>query len=166
MRCGCGEPGCKDCALLQSRLHPGEHEMRLGVPHVRTVALVLTLAVGAGAFGHEASPFGEAGDASRPSRVVHVAMREVGTTLLFAPETIAVKKGEQIRFVVDNEGIFNHEFVLGTERSIAAHAVEMKQHPDMEHDDAHSLRIAPYMNGELLWRFTKPGRFEIGRASC
>ena len=133
--------------------------MRIGAAQIRMAALVAAFAAGTGAFGHEASLFGEAGDASRPARAVHVAMREAGTKMLFAPDTITVKQGEQIRFVLDNEGLFNHEFVLGTERSIAAHAVEMKQHPDMEHDDAHSIRIAPYMNGELLWHFTKRGRF-------
>ena len=133
--------------------------MRIGVAQVRMAALVIAFAAGTGALGHEATAFGETGDASKPSRPVHVVMREAGTKMLFAPDTIAVNKGEQIRFVVDNEGIFNHEFVLGTERIIAAHAVEMKQHPDMEHDDAHSLTVAPYTRGELLWRFTKPGRF-------
>jgi len=123
------------------------------------VGLVLALTASTGAVGHEATTFGEAGKPSKPSRTVHVTMREDGAKMLFAPDTIAVRKGEQIRFVVDNEGLFNHEFVLGTERGIAAHAVEMKKNPDMEHDDAHSLGLGPYTGGELIWHFTKSGRF-------
>jgi uncharacterized cupredoxin-like copper-binding protein len=112
-----------------------------------------------GAMAHEATAFGEAGKTSKPARTVHVVMRESGAKMLFEPDAIAVKKGEQIRFVVDNEGLFNHEFVLGTKRGIAEHAVEMKKNPDMEHADAHSLTVGPYTSGELVWRFTKAGRF-------
>jgi uncharacterized cupredoxin-like copper-binding protein len=61
--------------------------------------------------------------------------------------------------VLDNDGLFSHEFVLGTEQSIASHAVEMKKHPVLLDDDGHSLSVAPYMREESLWRFTKTGRF-------
>ena len=111
------------------------------------------------ALNHETLAFGEHGDPKRPSRTVHVVMREDGNKMLYVPDTIEVKKGEQIRFVVDNEGLFNHEFILGTERDIRDHAVEMKKHPEMEHTDAHSLTVGMMSRGELLWRFTRAGRF-------
>ena len=41
----------------------------------------------------------------------------------------------------------------------AAHAAEMKKNPDMEHADEHSLTLGMYATGELLWRFTRKGRF-------
>jgi len=108
---------------------------------------------------HEAGGFGEQGDPKKPSRAVHVIMREDGNKMLYIPDTIEVKRGQQIRFVIDNEGLFNHEFVLGTEEGIRSHAAEMKKHPDMQHHDAHSVQVAMYDRGELLWRFTKAGRF-------
>jgi uncharacterized cupredoxin-like copper-binding protein len=111
------------------------------------------------ALGHEASVFGKQGDPKKPSRAVHVIMREDDNKMLYVPATIEVKKGEQIRFVIENEGLFNHEFVLGTEEGIRSHAVEMKKHPGMQHHDAHSVQVAMYDRGELLWRFTKAGRF-------
>lgn len=111
------------------------------------------------ALGHGALAFGEHGDPNKPSRTVHVVMREDGNKMLYMPETIEVKKGEQIRFVVDNEGLFNHEFILGTERDIRDHAAEMKKNPDMEHHDPHSLTVGMLSRGELLWRFTRAGRF-------
>jgi uncharacterized cupredoxin-like copper-binding protein len=111
------------------------------------------------AVGHEAHAFGGPGDPNNPSRTVHVVMREDGEQMLYEPNAIEVKKGEQIRFVVDNEGLFNHEFILGTERDIRSHAAEMKKNPDMEHHDAHSLAVGMYSRGELLWRFTRAGRF-------
>jgi uncharacterized cupredoxin-like copper-binding protein len=111
------------------------------------------------AIGHEAHAFGGPGDPNKPSRTVHVVMREDGNKMLYVPDTIEVKKGEQIRFVVDNEGLFNHEFILGTERNISSHAAAMKKNPDMKHHDAHSLAVGMYSRGELLWRFTHAGRF-------
>jgi uncharacterized cupredoxin-like copper-binding protein len=123
------------------------------------LALALISMSPPGTLGHEGGLFGEQGDPKKPFRVVHVVLREVGNKMVYAPDRIEVKKGEQIRFVVDNEGLFNHEFVLGTEQGIRDHAAEMKMHPDMEHHDAHSLQVGMYDRGELLWRFTKAGRF-------
>jgi uncharacterized cupredoxin-like copper-binding protein len=130
----------------------------------RTSAAVVVLVAfsalsASGALGHEAHSFGESGDPNKPSRTVYVVMREDGNKMLYAPERIEVKKGEQIRFVVDNEGLFNHEFILGTERDIRNHAAEMKKHPAMEHQDAHSLSVGMLSRGEIVWRFTRAGRF-------
>jgi uncharacterized cupredoxin-like copper-binding protein len=128
---------------------------------VRAAAVVVALVSLsiAHALGHEALAFGEHGDPNKPSRTVHVVMREDGNKMLYLPDTIEVKRGEQIRFVIDNEGLFNHEFILGTERDIREHAAAMKKNPDMEHHDAHSLTVGMLSRGELHWRFTRPGRF-------
>jgi uncharacterized cupredoxin-like copper-binding protein len=93
------------------------------------VVVVFVLVWISRALGHEALVFGEHGDPKKPSRTVHVVMREEGTKMLYVPDSIDVKKGEQIRFVVDNEGLFNHEFILGTERDIRDHAAAMKKNP-------------------------------------
>jgi uncharacterized cupredoxin-like copper-binding protein len=133
--------------------------MRTMVAHMRTVATLFALTWALGALAHEDTAFGEQGDPKKRSRVVHVVMREDGSKMLYVPDRIEVKKGEQIRFLVDNEGLFNHEFVLGTEEAIEDHAEWMKKHPDMKHEDAHSLLVGMFDRGELLWRFTKTGRF-------
>ncbi len=39
-------------------------------------------------------------------------MREDGKKMLFEPAYITVHKGEQIRFVLNNDGTESHEFVL------------------------------------------------------
>jgi len=130
---------------------------RAGILLAVTAGFISTLPPGS--FGHDAGAFGEQGDSQKPSRAVHIVMREDGNKMLYVPDTIEVKKGEQIRFVIDNEGLFNHEFVLGTEHEIRNHAVEMKKHPHMQHHDAHSLQVGVYDRGELLWRFTKAGHF-------
>jgi uncharacterized cupredoxin-like copper-binding protein len=71
------------------------------------------------------------------------------------------RKGEQIRFVKDNDGLKNHEFVLATVENNRRHAELMKNYPDMEHHDPNAWRVAPYMRDELLWRFTTAGEFEF-----
>jgi uncharacterized cupredoxin-like copper-binding protein len=127
---------------------------------LRAAAVVAFLSLSfPAAAGHEAHAFGGPGDQNKPSRTVHVVMREGGNKMLYVPDTIDVKKGEQIRFIIDNEGLFNHEFILGTERDIRSHAAAMKMNPDMKHDDEHSLTVGMLSRGELLWRFTHAGRF-------
>ena len=110
----------------------------------------------------ERTDFGQQGDPKKPARTIEVAMRELDDgKMLFVPDRVEVRKGEQIRFVLTNEGQFNHEFILGTERDLMAHAVAMKANPHMEHDDAHSKLVAIYMTDELLWQFTKAGEFKF-----
>ena len=79
--------------------------------------------------------------------------------MLFVPDHVQVRRGAQIRFVLSNEGMVNHEFILGTPHDIQEHAKEMRKHPGMEHDDAHSRTLGMYGSDELVWHFTKAGRF-------
>jgi uncharacterized cupredoxin-like copper-binding protein len=108
---------------------------------------------------HEHTESGEPGNPREPTRVIQIVMREEGGKMLFAPDRIEVNEGEQIRFMLTNEGMVNHEFVLGTRKEIDEHAKEMKKHAGMEHDDAHSRTLGMYGSDELVWRFTKVGRF-------
>src|SRR5712691_11600515 len=78
---------------------------------------------------------GEPGDPNKPARTVKVAMVEQGNKMLYEPARIEVRRGEQIRFVVSNEGIFNHEFMLATVVENRRHGAMMKKHPDMQHED-------------------------------
>jgi uncharacterized cupredoxin-like copper-binding protein len=110
--------------------------------------------------GHEHFSAGEPGDPNKPSRIVKVTMLEDGKKMLFEPATVEVRQGEQIRFVLFNEGTWNHEFMLATEAENRKHAELMKRFPDMEHDDPNAKRLAPFESGELVWKFTKRGEFE------
>ncbi len=128
------------------------------------LASAVPAAAGPGAgHGHDHAHFsaGQPGDPKKKARTVHVRMREAGKQMTFTPARIEVRKGEQIRFVLENEGIYDHEFVLATRVENRKHADLMKKHPDMEHDDPNARRLSPYLNGEILWRFTKAGEFEF-----
>jgi uncharacterized cupredoxin-like copper-binding protein len=88
-------------------------------------------------------------------------MKEADGKMLFAPNKISVKKGEQIRFRVTNEGAIDHEFVLATLESNLKHAREMEKNPDMEHDEPNMKRLAPGKSAEVLWKFSEAGTFDF-----
>ena len=114
------------------------------------------------AHAHESFAAGRPGDSNKPARTIKVVMREDGKKMAFEPALIIVHKGEQIRFVLENAGTDDHEFVLATTEDNRKHAELMKKFPDMEHDDPNAKRLAPAAHGEILWRFTKP----VHPASC
>ena len=103
---------------------------------------------------------GEPGDPKKPARIVKVKMLEEGKKMLFDPAVIEVKRGEQIRFVLMNDGTEDHEFILATQKENRKHAEQMKKFPEMEHDDPNAKRLSPFNSTEILWKFTKRGEFE------
>lgn len=106
---------------------------------------------------------GQPGDPNKPARTIHVLMRDDGNeqNMRFEPALITVRKGEQIRFLLENGGTESHEFMLAMVAENRKHAQLMKKFPDMEHDDPNAKRLAMSERGELLWRFTKAGQFEF-----
>jgi len=106
---------------------------------------------------------GQPGDSTKPARTIRVLMHDDGNeqNMRFEPASIRVRKGEQIRFQLENAGTESHEFMLATVAENRKHAELMKKFPEMEHDDPNAKRLAMSERGELLWRFTKAGQFEF-----
>ena len=130
---------------------------------VAAVAFLLTTSAMSVTSAHESHgtfSAGELGDPKKPARVIKVKMFEDGKKMLFEPVRIEVRKGEQVRFVLENDGDENHEFVLATIKENQKHGELMKKFPDMEHDDPNAKRVQPTASGEILWKFTKKGEFE------
>jgi uncharacterized cupredoxin-like copper-binding protein len=126
--------------------------------------LVAALGLSTTDYAHErhlAFSAGEPGDPKKPARTIKVAMQEEGKKMMFDPAEIEVRKGEQIRFVLFNEGTESHEFVLATVTENRKHAEVMKGFPEMVHDDPNAKRVDVFNEGQLLWRFTKAGEFEF-----
>ena len=120
---------------------------------------------GPGDAGHshgESFSAGEPGNPKRPARVVQVTMREGDGKMMFIPDRLEIKRGEQVRFILTNNGELEHEFVLATTEENLQHAEQMKKNPDMEHDDPNAKRVAPKKKSEFVWKFSKPGQFEYG----
>lgn len=109
---------------------------------------------------HASFAAGEPGDPKKPAKIVQVEMFERDGKMLFKPERLEVKKGDQIKFVLRNTGELEHEFVLATTAENLEHAEEMKKKPEMAHDDPNGKRLSPKQSGEIIWRFTKAGEFE------
>lgn len=109
--------------------------------------------------GNAEVPYGEPGNASAASRDVVVTMTEGAGTMSFEPNRIEVRQGEQIRFVLRNDGELDHEFFFGTEQEVTDHAEMMRAMPDMKHVEANSLSVIAKGRGSLIWRFTKTGDF-------
>ncbi len=138
--------------------------------HLTLAALAGTLISGSalaapgGAAGHSHESFsaGEPGDPKRPARTIQITMREGDGKMLYAPERLEIKRGDQVRFIIVNNGALDHEFILATTEENLTHAEEMKKNPEMEHDDPNAKRVAPKKKREILWRFTKAGQFEYG----
>jgi uncharacterized cupredoxin-like copper-binding protein len=139
----------------------------------RTAALGGVVALGAGiavaapgapghSHSHDSFSAGEPGNPKRSARVVVVTMKEGDGKMMFVPSRIEIKRGEQVRFILQNVGELEHEFILATTKENEKHAEDMKKFPEMEHDDPNAKRVKPKEKKEILWRFTKRGTFEFG----
>ena len=115
------------------------------------------------AAAHDADHFsaGVPGDSKKLARTVTVVMSDDEGTMKFSPDRIDVKKGEQVRFIIQNKGALKHEFTLASVKDNDEHAKMMQKFPDMEHDDPNAKSVDPGKAAEIVWRFTKAGQFEF-----
>lgn len=105
-----------------------------------------------------ASAVGKPGDPAKVTRTMTVDMNDA---MRFIPAEINVKKGETIKFVVQNSGKIKHEMVLGSMKELKDHGEMMKKMPEMEHADANQVTVDPGKTGEIIWQFTKAGKFDF-----
>lgn len=113
------------------------------------------------AHAHEAaasSPAGQPGNPAKVSRTIQLVMDD---NMRFTPDTVAVKAGETVRFVVRNKGKLAHEMVIGPMDELKAHAEMMRSMPDMQHAEPNMLTLKPGKQGALVWRFDQPGTVDF-----
>ncbi len=96
--------------------------------------------------------------AEPPSGEIRVVLSD---TMRIAPDPIAVKAGEEITFVVTNEGVIVHEFFVGNEEEQAEHAEEMAM-GGMSHGHDNALSLEAGETGTLKMTFGEPGTLLIG----
>jgi len=136
--------------------------LRFVLPVILLSAALLTPPGRLGAHKGEHFAAGAPGDPNKPFRIVEVTMHEESQDhMSYTPASLAVKRGEQVKFVVRNAGAFVHEFVLGDQKGNLKHAALMRKFPDMEHDDPNGKTVQPQGTAEILWRFTRKGTFEF-----
>ena len=111
--------------------------------------------------GHDESfSAGEPGNPKKQSKIVRVTMGESDGKMLFIPARLEVKKGDQVKFVLRNDGELDHEFVLASTADNLKHAEAMKKNPDMTHEEPNGRQLGPKKTSEIVWKFTKAGEFE------
>lgn len=112
----------------------------------------------AGDKGGHPSSIGKPGTSKEVTRTVKVNMDDA---MRFNPSQVSVKRGQTIRFVLNNSGKLKHEMVLGSMQELTAHAEMMRKMPEMEHADENMVSVDPGKSGELIWEFTNAGKFHF-----
>ena len=77
-----------------------------------------------------------------PAKIVQVTREETDGKVLFVPARLEIRKGEQIKFVLRNNGELEHEFVSASSADNLKHAEEMKKRPDMAHEEPNGQQLA------------------------
>jgi uncharacterized cupredoxin-like copper-binding protein len=141
----------------------------------RIMACVLAVSLGfvTGALGHGDESHGNGGHQSaeehaanlgrpgNPHAVTRSIEVEMNDAMRFRPDSIRVKRGDTVRFIVRNTGKLRHEMVLGTMEELKEHAERMRQSPEMKHADPNQVSVLPGKTGELIWQFTSAGTFDF-----
>ena len=103
--------------------------------------------------------FGREGDPKKATRTVRVDMSD---KMRFTPDSLAIRQGETVKFIVRNRGKTMHEMVIGSMKELKEHAELMKKHPGMEHEEPYMAHVAPGKTETIVWQFTKAGEFNFG----
>jgi uncharacterized cupredoxin-like copper-binding protein len=133
------------CALIHCATASFAHE---NTPHKAKTTAVMK----------EQKDWGIAGDAKSVRRTITLTMSD---NMRFTPNTITVKQGETIRFVVNNQGKQLHEMVIGTKKELDEHAALMVKFPNMEHDEPYMAHVAAGKSQNMIWTFNRAGEFEF-----
>jgi uncharacterized cupredoxin-like copper-binding protein len=121
---------------------------------------------------------GRYGDAGKVSRFIDV----ICTDNVFSVKSLQVRDGETVRFVVRNDGIDPHEFVIGTVAEHAEHRRLMKEAIEAQKKGAHAhsmkmdhssgVWVERGQTQSFVWQFKRtselefacniPGHYEAG----
>ena len=101
-------------------------------------------------------PFGQPGTSKSVTDTIAINLTDA---MRFSPDTVAIHHGNTVRFRITNIGKLPHEFVLGTQAEIKEHAEMMRRMPGMVHTDASSVRVAPGKTADIIWKFSRSGKF-------
>lgn len=145
--------------------------MSVSVQFVRGVVLGAILATGlivsapclAAGVGHHTidTRWGTPGDPTKVTRAVRI----VATEIKFDVTHLAFRQGETVRFVFVNKGEQAHEFMIADAAEQAEHRKAMAEMVGMSmpsgHDERNLVDAKPGESKELIWRFTRKGRFQF-----
>ena len=142
--------------------------------------IIITLFFSSSAYSASMNMIGEKGDPNKIDRVVSIKMYDN----YYEPNIVKIKKGETIKFIVQNLGEMVHEYNIGTKEMHIKHQPEMQKLIDHEiitvdkidrikmkkmskmdhslgHSHANSIMLEPKTSGEIIWKFTKDINLEM-----
>ena len=123
---------------------------------------------------------GEKGDPNKIDRVVNIKMYDN----YYEPNLVKIKKGETIKFIIENLGEMVHEYNIGSKKMHINHQLEMQKLIDHEiilvdkidkikmkkmskmdhslsHSHTNSVMLEPKTSGVIIWKFTKDINLEM-----
>ena len=107
----------------------------------------------------EEKEFGRQGDPKKVGKTIEIDMAD---TMRYTPDTVTVRRGDTIKFIVKNSGKQTHEMVIGTQKELKEHAELMRKFPTMEHEEPYMIHVSAGKTEEMVWQFTKAGEFHFG----
>ncbi len=154
----------------------------------KVLLLIFYLIITNNVFAASMNMIGEKGDPNKIDRTINIKMYDN----YYEPNIIKVKKGETIKFVVQNLGEMVHEYNIATKEMHIKHQPEMQKLVDhgillvdkidmkkmskkdhsLSHSHSNSVMVEPKKTGEIIWKFSKsltlemacniPGHYETG----
>ena len=135
--------------------------------------IFLIIILSSKAFSAPMKMAGMKGKASDVTKTIKINMYDN----YYEPKTINVKKGETVKFIVENKGVLVHEFNIATMVMHKKHGPEMlemmkngiltptkinrekmkkmaKMNHKMAHSHSNSVLLEPKQKAELIWKFT------------
>lgn len=126
---------------------------------------------------HHAFAFGRPAQEADVTKTIHV---EANDQMRLHFDSMEIRRGDVVKFVVKNVGQVPHEFAIGDDAFRREHMNEMKQMAampgmaGMEHSDPNVVSVQPGETKTLVWRFDPlhtrnvlfacyvPGHYEAG----
>ena len=140
----------------------------------KVLFFIFSLMITNNVFAASMNMIGEKGDPNKIDRTINIKMYDN----YYEPNIIKVKKGETIKFVVQNLGEMVHEYNIATKEMHIKHQPEMQKLVDhgillvdkidmnkmkkmskkdhsLSHSHSNSVIIEPKKTGEMIWKFSK-----------
>ena len=148
---------------------------------MKTITIIFTLLfLNSLAFADKNMKIGSKGKETDVTRVIKVVMYDN----YYEPNSFQIKKGETIKFEVENAGMLVHEFNIANKMMHMKHQPEMmkmveneilladsidkekmkkmaKMDKAMAHSHSNSVLLEPKQKGEIIWKFDNAVNIEV-----
>ena len=147
---------------------------------MKKILFFLFLTISYNVYAASMNMIGEKGDPKNIDRTIEIKMYDN----YYEPNLIKVKKGETIKFIVQNLGEMVHEYNIATKEMHIKHQPEMqklmehgillvdkidmvkmkemsKKDHSLSHSHSNSIMLEPKKTGVIIWKFSKDINLEI-----